>query len=265
MGRRSIVLGGMAVAAALSACTCPAVDDKPAALEPPASASASAPIPEKSIEGNPLITWIKNYGPLGGGGGDHESAYTNLSRGECESPISFADSNSRDDPLDQPLRWLYGGAGSACLAALHGKPELWARAEHDYEQAKANPFGYSCGDLEVLRMLEALVQAHRAGITKFTKDKSRSVCPRLRAVKPDHGRAGGGYEVEVTGENLPSEPFYLNWCGTPIRVQASSASSLRVKVPSYARLESNDCRTVHIDVDEGQPVRPEATFSYDGV
>lgn len=109
--------------------------------------------------------------------------------------------------MSGPLRTLYLGAGSACLAAFHGRPELWPRADAALERVTRHAPTPDCESRAVYELLRRLVEAHRAEpsarLVKQTVGKRELACPRFTKITPNHGPAEGGYTVRIEGENLP--------------------------------------------------------------
>jgi hypothetical protein len=245
--------------------------DPPVTPAPPGSSGATATGPSAhdslgQAAGTGFVSWIKNFGPLGGGGGTHEAAYTNLSRGDCAAAMDLADASGNEDveALPAPLKHLYRGAGAACLAAFHDRSGLWRWAEGDLAESEARTGGFTCGDRQVLRMLRELIRLHRAGHTRFAKGSGTSACARVRHVQPNSGSAAGGYAVTLVGENFPPATFPVLWCTLVVSAAPASRRAAHVTVPPRANL-GDDCDSVHVDVgdDIGVPVRPTARFTYD--
>jgi hypothetical protein len=148
-----------------------------------------------------VIVWLQEFGPDSGGlvPSTTLDLYTQLRLGDCESVQAMGD--------PEPDLWwrVYRGAGAACLAAFHGRTDLWAQAAAD-ARAAAGVSG-SCHDGRVLTLLRTLVQAHEEdpGVILRRSDApgGELPCPQILSLSPDHGSVDGGYEVVATGKHLP--------------------------------------------------------------
>jgi hypothetical protein len=100
-------------------------------------------------------------------------------------------------------RSLFEGAAAACLAAFHGKRELWETAISD--AASVNAAALDCWFGDVNEFLQGAVSAYQSNSgTRFERGAPlASRCPRLLTVSPTHGPRNGGYSVLITGANLP--------------------------------------------------------------
>jgi len=129
-------------------------------------------------------------------------------QGDCWATLELARTTGKGDkllkPLEEPVRSAYEGAAAACLAALHGRRDLWRTAQT--RLARVDPSGLDCWDRSVYLILKALVDAYRADPeARFGRAQGGvSECPHLESLTPDHGSREGGYTVEVHGLNLPT-------------------------------------------------------------
>jgi hypothetical protein len=154
-----------------------------------------------------VIQWMNEHGPTSGGAtGLVDEAYVLMMNGDCRGALRIAEGKG-EDGLIGPLRTLYLGAGSACLAAFEGKAELWPRADAAFEKTTSHAVRLDCESRAVYELLRRLVEAHRAEpsarLVKRLVGRRAPICPRFTKVTPDHGPAEGGYTVLVEGENLP--------------------------------------------------------------
>jgi hypothetical protein len=126
-------------------------------------------------------------------------------KGDCATALALARVSRPDEtgpPLQEPYRSLFEGAAAACLAAFHGRADLWPTAMS--RLASIKPSRFACWDREVYTILAALVRAHRDNPdAKLVRGQGRAGCPEIEALIPDHGPRAGGYPVQVTGRNLP--------------------------------------------------------------
>ncbi len=206
------------------------------ASDPPSTPTVTATSRPSPAPKRTLISWIKEFTPTGGGGSAAESAHFRFMKGDCATTLSLAQTNNSQDSdvMTEPYRGLYEGAAAACLAAFHGRTDLWPTAVARF--TKISPSGLSCWDGEVYTIFKTLVQAYQVDPTGTFERKSgtpKSGCPELGALNPDHGPRSGGYSVEVTGRNLPST-LVLYWFDTQQEVVARVAANgkLTVVVPA---------------------------------
>jgi hypothetical protein len=103
--------------------------------------------------------------------------YSSLRRGDCDVTLSLTGLT----PLTEEERALYEGAAAACLAAFHGRSDLWPVAEARFDQVRGTSF--VCQNFAVLRILREMVEAHRADSTAaFGRGRGRGVsCPAWTA------------------------------------------------------------------------------------
>ncbi len=251
----------------------PAVPTTSPPITPPAVPTTSPPItppvppPPKPPTVTLVIKWIKDVGVTGGGGGSQETAYAWLMKGRCWTTLDIArhggDPQVGAGPLEEPYRSLFEGAALACLAAFHGRTDLWKTATSRFRRIDAS--GLSCWDREVYDMLSALVQAHQDNPTASFKRETgqSSTCPELGPLKPDHGSRSGGYTVEVTGRNLPAQLEFI-WFGTTITTTArvDRRGKLMLLVPPAQPGQSPN--TVIKIADAYRTEQVHADFRYDG-
>jgi hypothetical protein len=130
------------------------------------SSSPSMERPPK--EQNRFISWLQKFTPTGGGGTSREAAYTNFMQGKCKTTLMIARTTKGEgemiEPLEEPLRSVYEGAGAACLAALHGETELWKVAIEN--ESRVDPSDLDCWDRSVFRILAVLVEVASASVPR---------------------------------------------------------------------------------------------------
>ena len=184
--------------------------------------------------GSAIIRWITQFTPAGGHGTRAEAAYVSFMQGRCWDTLSFARDplqDESDELMDEPQRTLFEGAAAACLAAFHGRSNLWDTARSQLAKLSAAELG--CWDNSVLTILRGLVEAHRANPhAEFVRGKSQSACPVLTGTHPDHGPRAGGYEIEIQGRNLPRS-LQLRWGEQVITARrAETRGPLKLIVPA---------------------------------
>ena len=155
-----------------------------------------------------VIQWMNEHGPTSGGPSSvFDEAYSLMMTGDCAGALRIAERKG-DPEVSGPLQTLYLGAGSACLAAFHGRAELWPRADAAFERMTRHAPTLDCESRAVYELLKRLVEAHRAEpsarLVKQTAGRRALACPRFTRITPNHGPAEGGYTVRIEGENLPS-------------------------------------------------------------
>ncbi|WP_157240698.1 hypothetical protein [Catenuloplanes japonicus] len=156
-----------------------------------------------------VVEWLRNFTPSGGSGPDGnatDSAYANLMQGDCQGAWEVAaDGVFRADTFSasESLRRLYRSAAAACLAAFHGRRDLWAEAHEWYNNI--DPGSFSCWDRLVHEFVRSMIDVHLADADAlFVRGgNTRSGCPELKGLRPNSGPREGGYQVEVLGRNLP--------------------------------------------------------------
>jgi hypothetical protein len=119
-------------------------------------ASTRPPLPAR------IIQWITEQAPMGGGAsGPQDEAFMAIREGNCRHALDMAEARTPGDRLPEPARTLYEGAGAACLAAFHGRPELWPRAGSALARLAGRTARLDCLQQAVHRVLERLVTAHQ--------------------------------------------------------------------------------------------------------
>jgi IPT/TIG domain len=177
----------------------------------PATATTDGPVePTTSSRDGGLvfrvIQWINEEGPLSGGAsGPDDEAFEAMLAGDCRGALRAIE-RSADEPTD-PIRSVYLGAANACLAAFEGQPELWPRAEASAARVAGQASRLACETRAIYRLLERLLEAHRADPGAQLRRGPVGVrgvlsCPLFTSITPDHGPAEGGYPVRITGEHL---------------------------------------------------------------
>jgi hypothetical protein len=187
-----------------------AEDSTTSSAHAPGTTGATAPDPPTTARPSPItrvIQWMNEHGPTSGGGwGPGDTAYYMLMEGDCAGVLRMAEGKG-DEPLSGRTGTLFGGAASACLAAFHGRAELWPRADVALERMARHAPTLDCEFRAVYELLKRLVEAHRAEpsarMVKQAVGRRPLACPRFTKITPNHGPAEGGYTVRVEGENLP--------------------------------------------------------------
>jgi len=170
----------------------------------------TAPDPPTTARPSPItrvIQWMNEHGPTSGGASSvFDEAYILMMKGDCAGVFRLAEGQSKDE-MTGPLRTLYLGAASACLAAFHGRAELWPRADAALERMTSRAPRLDCESRAVYELLKRLVEAHRAApsarLVKQPVGRRALACPRFTRITPNHGPAEGGYTVRIEGEDLP--------------------------------------------------------------
>jgi hypothetical protein len=150
-----------------------------------------------------VIAWILGLGPSAPTGPSAFRAYGLLVDGDCQGVLDrFAEGHPEALRLGAASEELYRAAASACLAAFHGRPDLWAAAETD---TASTPVGDgSCLDRAVGEMLVSLVAAHRddpaAGFERAGGTGSTPPCPTITQLSPPRGPPGT--VVRISGDHL---------------------------------------------------------------
>jgi len=110
--------------------------------------------------------------------------------------------------LDEPFRTLYESAAAACVAAFENMPGKWTEAEADFSKVDISNAAFECFDRDTYALLRSLIGFHHQfpgyHIIRGSATSSRTSCPLITAISPDHGPQQGGQEVQVRGANLPS-------------------------------------------------------------
>jgi hypothetical protein len=212
-----------------------------------------------------VIRWITEQAPMGGGAsGPEEAAFRAIQEGDCRHALDLAEGKTPDDPMPELTRILYEGAGTACLAAFHGRPELWPRAESALERLAGRTARLDCLQQAVHQLLERLVAAHRAEpkarLRRSTAGPRGTIaCPRFTRLVPDHGPAAGGYQVRIEGEHLPRRVGLL-WGEHHLWAVSEDGRSIVVTVPAGDQADEG----VFV-IPDGWPYGPASnpTFTFD--
>ena len=240
--------------------------DQPSGGQP--DVDPTADVQNKPSGRSRIVDWLLEYTPGSGLAGpgpapspgvssyQEQRVYRALAKGSCAGALSLA------ERLPNWSRSLYRGAARACLAAFHGRTQLWDGAGKDRDAfAAAGPLG--CPESDVYRLLNDLLEAHRQDPTATIERKvggrvDASTCPRIVAVTPNHGPRSGGQRVTVTGVNLPDRVYIYFGDATlgPVAVHDNRAV---ITVPSMRRAGA---RKSGIAVPEW-PGDPVAFYVYD--
>jgi hypothetical protein len=194
------------------------LDRPPVAADAPTSSvpapgpttASTTPVPPTTARPSPItrvIQWMNEHGPTSGGPSSvFDEAYILMMKGDCAGVLGLAEGQSKDE-MTGPLRTLYVGAASACLAAFHGSAGLWSRAEAALASTTRHAPRMDCESRAVYELLKRIMEAHRAEpsarLVKQSVGKQELPCPRFTKITPNHGPAEGGYTVRIEGENLP--------------------------------------------------------------
>jgi hypothetical protein len=124
------------------------------------------------------VRWLRAFALTDGMASPEQMLYLDFAYGDCQrmfDEVRQADSDGR--LLPEPTRSLYEGAAAACLAALHGRSDLWPIAGSQFDRVRGTEM--TCLDRTVLRILREIVTAHRADPTvQFIRGQARAVnCP----------------------------------------------------------------------------------------
>ncbi len=176
----------------------------PDAAATAAGETAGARTPRSPTETRPpdrgfnLIAWILSLGPGAPSGPDEVNAYVLLeepTRRNCRSALEA-------DLPDDATETLYRGLAAACLAAFHGRSDLWSDAEAAYAALDDPP--QSCLSQVAYQQLKGAVEKHRENPTaRFRPDSSTSFrppCPTIRNVTAAHD--GSTLRVRIRGRSL---------------------------------------------------------------
>lgn len=208
---------------------------------PPSTARAS---------GSKAIGWLMEYTPGGLGGPGIPPgyyAYAEFSTASCDA-IARSTVN-----LTGSLHTLYEGATAGCMAAFGGHLEKWAQAESALSQLTVNTTAFSCLDRDVYLMLGTLISMHHQFPTyRFVRGSpsvTRTTCPRITGVIPDHGPIEGGKQVQVRGVNLPASLVvdFSEVSASPVQSNGTEATLI---TPPFNSADSGDCPcTAYLSVD----------------
>lgn len=153
-----------------------------------------------------LVTWLLALGPSAPAIPTEFAIYEKLESRQCDSISQDDLSGGWDNGTASAAARVYRGAASACRAAFHGQPNLWAAAEEALGQAGSQTSNLACIDLAVLDLLRQLVKLHRSnpeGEFEVGSPAGGGIsgpCPTLSRLDPDRGPQGT--EVKISGANL---------------------------------------------------------------
>jgi hypothetical protein len=196
--------GGPQASSAIPASEVP--DGSPTTTVTPASTSAATVAPTAEPPPQNIIAWILGLAPGSPEGPPEFSAYRQLvdvSGGGC---VTLAEGLQADGGLelqDEGAQRLYSGVAEACLAAFHGKSELWGSAAATFAALEPPT---SCMDVAAYRVYEELVRHHQQNPDgKFvaligSSQAKAPPCPEVTQLVPDHGPRGT--IVQIIGFNL---------------------------------------------------------------
>ena len=186
----------------------PSPDVSAPASGPPQSGTQPTPTVTPSDESgfDNVIAWILDLAPGSPAGPPEFVAYRALmdvGGGGCVRLAEGLQPNG-DINLENPAsRQLYGGVADACLAAFHGRADLWEQAAATYATL---PVLTSCMDVAAHRLYGELLSKHAenpGGQFVAQTDPSQAQgppCPTLTALTPDRGPRGT--IVRASGINL---------------------------------------------------------------
>lgn len=163
------------------------------------SSSVSETTPRPS--GSKIITWIESFTPAGGGGNIPTAVYYEIANGRCADALASA------PDFPEPMSSVFAGAAAACLAAFHGRADLWPTAYARLDAVSGATGQLDCYVRDLHRMLLDIVTAHRQdpaaafGRQRPAGGTASTGCPVVLAVEPHHGPASGR-EVRLVGQNL---------------------------------------------------------------
>jgi hypothetical protein len=232
--------------------------------DPPPTSAGPAPTRRPPLAAR-VIQWITEQAPMGGGGsGLQEEAFDAIQEGDCRHALDLAEGRGPGEQFSEPARTLYAGAAAACLAAFHGRPELWPRAEAALVWLAGRTARLDCLQQAVHRLLERLVAAHRAHPDARLERRTAGprgalACAHFTRLVPEHGPAAGGFRVRIEGEHLPRKVGLL-WGEHHLWAVSQDGRSIVVTAPSAAPGE-DEAAVVPDDWPDGPQGSP--TFSYD--
>jgi len=230
--------------------------------------SAGGAAPPKPGGGTKVIAWLKELAPMGGRGGgdeDHVLAFRSFTRADCADVLKLASG------LDSAFRPLYISGGLACRAAFGGSPQSWPAAEASLAEAERNRTRFQCFDHDLYETLRTVFDVHRQyPETRLMRqpdgDWSRSTCPRIESITPNHGRQGD--QTHLTGAYLsPNTVVIFNADANfaeRIDAVAFSGRDIYITVPPQAKTPDGELVESATVTVEGWPF-PEALaiFHYD--
>jgi hypothetical protein len=211
--RLQVILGASVL---LTACFGPegtTVSATPSSAEASATPSGSSAstlpteAPTEEPAGQNFIAWILNLAPGSPTGPPEFRAYRALMEVASGGCVRLADGLAPDGgiELEGTARALYAGAADACLAAFHGRADLWGAAIATYA---ALPSPTSCMDVAAHRLYGELIRWHAENpngqfVALVNPGQAQEPpCPTVTALTPDRGPRGT--TVLVTGINLAS-------------------------------------------------------------
>jgi len=148
------------------------------------------------------VEWIVALGVAGGADLPEETVVALLARGDCAEARKVAQDTDGAYP---PLPTIYDAATAACLAAFHGRSDLWPYVE----SAAAGQISLrDCLDRAVADLLRRLVDIHRENPNALLKPQPTGQgetlpCPRIVRLIPEYGPPQGGYPLRIVGVHLP--------------------------------------------------------------
>ncbi|MFE2757517.1 hypothetical protein ACFXGA_36510 [Actinosynnema sp. NPDC059335] len=135
--------------------------------------------------------------------------YYEIANGRCADALASA------PDFPEPVSSVFAGAAAACLAAFHGRADLWPTAYARLDAVSGATGQFECYVRDLYRMLLDVVTAHRQdpgavfGRQRPATGTASTSCPVVLAVEPHHGPASGR-EVRLVGRNLgPVVKVYL--------------------------------------------------------
>ena len=152
------------------------------------------------------IAWILSLGPGAPVGPPEFVAYDLLLAGRCAELAERIDSDGDQAiNLQDPGHTLYRGTAAACLAALHGQGQEWARAQAAL--AAVTGRAATCMDVATLALLQRLVEAHQGdpdgAFERAAGGPSEAApCPTIARLDPPRAVAGVPSEVTIHGANF---------------------------------------------------------------
>jgi hypothetical protein len=193
----------------------PSPDVSAPASGPPQSGTQPTPTVTPSDESgfDNVIAWILDLAPGSPAGPPEFRAYRALMDVAGGGCVRLAEGLQPDGDLtlENPTSLqLYGGVADACLAAFHGRADLWEQAAATYA---ALPAPTSCMDVAAYRLYGELLRKHAenpGGQFLAQTDPSQAQgppCPTLTALTPDRGPSGT--IVRASGINL--DHIYELW------------------------------------------------------
>ena len=182
---------------------------------PSQSATQPTPtvVPSEQTGFDNVIAWILDLAPGSPAGPPEFVAYRALMDVGGGGCVRLAEGLQPDGEINlenSTALELYGGVADACLAAFHGRADLWERAAATYS---ALPVPTSCMDAAAHRLYGELLRKHAenpGGQFVPQTDPSQAQgppCPTLTALTPDRGPRGT--IVRASGINL--DRIYELW------------------------------------------------------